>query len=236
VTINTPNQSLEIPSKASLHNAFSALQLVCKDDSEGDDHRVDQLLMFVDMLLKWNQTYNLTALKNVSEVLDLHVVDSLTVLPNLKAYFQEKRITSPTILDVGSGAGLPGIVLAIMKANYKICCLDAVEKKTAFVSAVKGELGLKNLTSKHARVERLESMQADVVISRAFASLSDFVELAQNHVKECGRLVAMKANGVEDEAAELARQHPNWKVKSVEQLFVPEKKVMRCLVWLQQEK
>ena len=236
MSLSSSNQVLAQPEKTSLYNAFSELQLINKNNREVDDHKVDQLLTFVDMMLKWNQTYNLTALKNVTEILDQHIVDSLTVIPNLDAYFSEKKLSSPTILDVGSGAGLPGIVLAIMKADYKICCLDAVEKKTAFVSAVKGQLGLKNLTSKHARVERLESMQADVVISRAFASLSDFVELTQNHVKESGRLVAMKARGVEDETAELACRHPGWKVESVEQLLVPERNVMRCLVWLQQEK
>ena len=235
VIYDTPNHSQEHASKEILNKAILALNLSCNNDEDRDKNKIDQLLSFVAMMLRWNRIYNLTALKNVSSILNQHIIDSLTVIPNLETYFLTKNITSPSILDVGSGAGLPGVVLAIMKTNYKVCCLDAVEKKTAFVSAVKGHLSLKNLTSQHARVEQLEPAQADLVISRAFASISDFVELAQKHVSVSGRLVAMKAKGIEDEIVELGQRFPSWKVTTIEQLVVPENNVARCLVWLQKE-
>lgn len=234
MSLDISNKSLEQANKDSLNNAFSVLHLRSKENSESDP-KADQILTFIAMMQKWNRTYNLTALKDVSAVLEQHILDSLTVIPNLDAYFQAKNITSPKILDVGSGAGLPGVVLAIMKTNYEICCLDAVEKKTAFVSAVKGQLGLKNLSSKHARVEQLEPVQADIVISRAFASISDFIALAQTHVSQSGRLVAMKAKGIEEEITKMAQQFPNWKVEAIEHLSVPGSNMARCLVWLQKE-
>ena len=232
--LNASNESLEQASKNSLSNALSKLHLNSKENTEGDI-TVDKLLTFVAMLLKWNRTYNLTALKKVSAILEQHIIDSLTAIPNLDKYFQEKNITSPKILDVGSGAGLPGVVFAITKPNYNICCLDAVEKKTAFVSAVKGQLGLKNLSSVHARVELLDPVQADIVISRAFASISDFIALAHTHVCENGRLVAMKAKDIEEEITEMTQRFPNWKVEAVQHLSVPESNMSRCLVWLLKE-
>lgn len=235
--LEASNNALEQASKNSLNKAFSMLHLDSKEKNNRErDIKVDQILSFVAMMLKWNRTYNLTALKKESAVLEQHIIDSLTVIPNLDTYFQAKNIATPKILDVGSGAGLPGVVFAIMKPNYKICCLDAVEKKTAFVSAVKGQLGLKNLSSVHARVEQLDPAQADIVISRAFSSISDFIALAHRHVSETGRLVAMKAKGIEEEITEMKQRFPNWKVEAIEHLNVPESKMSRCLVWLQKEK
>jgi 16S rRNA (guanine527-N7)-methyltransferase len=233
---DTLSHVVEQSSKEVLIKALSTLNLGHSADEERDRYKVDQIRSFVAMMLKWNRTYNLTALKSESAVLNQHIIDSLTVIPNLETHFRKNNIPSPSILDVGSGAGLPGIVLAIMRSNYKICCLDAVEKKTAFVSAVKAQLGLKNLTAKHARVEQLEPVQADVVVSRAFASISDFVELAQKHVSENGRLVAMKAKGIENEVDEMSQRFPCWKVAAIEQLDVPGNNVARCLVWLQKDK
>ncbi len=236
MTRDTLNQLSVHESKANLYNALSRLKLLSEENCIGNLHKVDQLMSFVALLLKWNQTYNLTAIKDFSAVVDRHIIDSLAVIPNLNSYFKKKNIKTPKILDVGSGAGLPGVVLAIMMPNFKVCCLDAVGKKTAFVSAVKSHLCLKNLTTEHARVEHLKTAQADVVISRAFASISDFVRLAQTHTSENGRMVAMKAKSVEDETIELARRFPDWKVKKIEQLNELDNDMSRCLVWLQQEK
>lgn len=199
-------------------------------------YKIDQILLYVELMIKWNKTYNLTALKNFTSILDLHIVDSLIVIPKLDAYFQTKGILSPTILDVGSGAGLPGVVLAVMRSNYRVCCLDAVEKKTAFVTAIKSSLGLSNLTSKHGRIEQQNPLKSDIVISRAFASIGDFVHLAQSHVADNGRIVAMKAKTVDDEVADMTRRFPHWKVTSIDKLILPNSDLDRCLVWLQQEK
>lgn len=103
------------------------------------------------------------------------------------------------------------------------------------MSAVKGQLGLSNLITKHARVEREPSVQADIVISRAFASIVDFVHLTQVHVSNRGSLVAMKATGVEKEIVELHKRFPMWTVKSVDSLKVPGSNAARCMVWLQKE-
>lgn len=206
-------------------------------NGDGDVHRnIDQILLYVELMLKWNKTYNLTALKSFTSILDLHIVDSLVVLPKLDAYFQSKGILLPIILDAGSGAGLPGVVLAVMRSNYRVCCLDAVEKKTAFITAIKSSLGLSNLTSKHARIEQHSPLKADIVISRAFASIGDFVQLAQSHAADNGRLVAMKAKTVDDEVADMTRRFPDWRVASIDKLILPNSNLDRCLVWLQQEK
>jgi 16S rRNA (guanine527-N7)-methyltransferase len=220
------NTLLDIFAELKLHN-----ETVVGDGLQ----KAHDLMVFLEMLLKWNRTYNLTALKTVPAVLQQHIVDSLVVIPSLNTHFQRENIPSPIILDVGTGAGLPGVVLAIMQKNFNVCCLDAVEKKIAFVSAVKGQLGLTNLITKHARVEREPSVQADVVISRAFASIVDFVRLTQVHVSNRGNLVAMKATGVEKEIVELNKRFPMWTVKSVDSLNVPGSNAARCMVWLQKE-
>lgn len=218
-----------------LLDAFTVLGLQSENDVQKDVQKVGQLLAFVAMIHKWNKTYNLTALKKMPEMVSQHIIDSLAVIPNLNRYFQQKNIMSPKILDVGTGAGLPGVVLAIMQKNYNICCLDAVEKKIAFVTAVKGQIGLSNVVTKHSRVESLEPQKADIIISRAFASIVDMVALTQKHVRGSGSIVAMKANGVEQEIAALKQRFPQWTVKAVDTLKVPRNKASRCLVWLQKE-
>lgn len=221
--------------KKVLLDVFDTLELHGTNDVESSAYKAEQLMTFVAMIHKWNKTYNLTALKNVADMLDHHIIDSLAVIPKLNAYFQQKKIMAPKILDVGTGAGLPGVVLAIMQKNYNICCMDKVEKKVAFVTAVKGQIGLSNLTVKHARVERLEPQKVDIVISRAFASIIDIVELTQGHVLSDGSIVAMKANGVEKEIKVLKQRLPRWTVKAVDPISVPGSNASRCLVWLQKE-
>lgn len=135
------------------------------------------------------------------------------------------------LFDVGSGGGLPGVVLAIMRAHWDVTCVDAVEKKTAFVRQMAGALGLPNLQAAHTRIEQLEPAQCDVVISRAFASLQDFAKLAGRHVREGGTLVAMKGKVPDDEIQAL-QQHGHWTVERIEPLVVPALDAQRCLIWM----
>ncbi len=221
--------------KKILLDVFDNLGLQNNNGSERNALKAEQLITFVSMIQKWNKTYNLTALKNVADMVSHHIIDSLAVIPNLNAYFLQKKISFPNILDVGTGAGLPGVVLAIMQSKYNICCLDAVEKKVAFLTSVKGQIGLSNLTVKHARVESLEAQKVDIVISRAFASIVDIVELTQKHVLSGGSIVAMKASGIEKEIMALRQRQSQWNVKAIDSLNVPGSNATRCLVWLQKE-
>ena len=163
-------------------------------------------------------------------MLTQHILDCLAVVGPVKHALAVREHQAPTILDVGSGAGLPGVVLAIMLPAAQVTCVDAVEKKMTFVRQMRGVLGLSNLSATHARVET-QSAQYDVVISRAFASLSDFALTAGERVLPAGNLIAMKARPTDDEFAELASKTA-WSVDSVEPIHVPELQAQRCLVWL----
>jgi 16S rRNA (guanine527-N7)-methyltransferase len=191
----------------------------------------ESLLGYVAQLQRWNRTYNLTAVRDPDQMLSHHVIDSLSVLPALKEALSRPETAQARIYDVGSGAGLPGVVLAIMCPHWQITCIDAVEKKTAFVRQLIGTLKLSNLASLHARIETLPPAECDVVISRAFASLVDFATLGGRHVSEGGSLVAMKGKIPDDEIAALHAQ-TSWKVTKVETLNVPELDAQRCLIWM----
>lgn len=142
------------------------------------------LLRYLALLEKWNKVYNLTAVRNPMEMVTLHLLDSLSVLPYIK---------SRNLLDVGSGGGLPGIVLAICLPDLQVTTIDTVQKKAIFMRQVKGELGLDNLEVVHARVERYQPEEKfEVIISRAFSELGLFVRLTEHLLKESGRWFAMK--------------------------------------------
>jgi 16S rRNA (guanine527-N7)-methyltransferase len=191
----------------------------------------DRLLAYLEQLQRWNRTYNLTAVREVDQMLSHHLIDSLAVLPALMRALQSPEAASTRIYDVGSGAGLPGVVLAVMQPSWDVTCIDAVEKKTAFVRQLVGALKLPNLAAIHARVETLPPGRCDVVISRAFASLADFATLGGPHVSENGSLVAMKGKIPDDEIAALHAQ-TSWQVTKVEPLSVPELDAQRCLIWM----
>lgn len=193
--------------------------------------QTDALLAYLSQLQRWNKTYNLTALRDPEQMLVQHVFDSLAILPALCNILDKNTVQSKLIVDVGSGAGLPGTVLAIMQPDWQIHCVDAVEKKMAFVRQVSGVLALPNLHAHHHRVESLPPFNADVVISRAFASLEDFATLAGRHVAATGQLLAMKGRRPEDEADALFKNTP-WQVGHIESLSVPELNAQRCLVWI----
>ena len=158
-----------------------------------------KLLSYIGLLQKWNKVYNLTAVRDPLEMVTLHLLDSLSVLP----YIQAK-----SLLDVGSGGGLPGIVLAICLPQLKVTTIDAVQKKVIFMRQVKGELGLDNLEVVHARVESYRPAEKfDAIISRAFSELGLFISLTKHLIKENGQWLAMKGQVPQDEFNGLTSGH-----------------------------
>jgi 16S rRNA (guanine527-N7)-methyltransferase len=164
----------------------------------------ERLLQYLALLHKWNKVYNLTAVREPMEMVTLHLLDSLSVLPYVKG---------GRMLDVGSGGGLPGIVLAICLPALQVTTVDTVQKKAIFMRQVKGELGLDNLDVVHARVEKYQPEQAyELVISRAFSEIALFIKLTRHLLTEGGYWLAMKglAPNKELEALDMAvcKVHP----------------------------
>ncbi|QBQ96259.1 16S rRNA (guanine(527)-N(7))-methyltransferase RsmG [Paraburkholderia pallida] len=162
----------------------------------------EQLLAYVALLAKWNAVYNLTAIRDPRQMLIQHILDSLSILPHLPAR------ADAAVLDVGSGGGLPGIVLAIARPDWQVTLNDIVQKKSAFQSQAKAELGLTNLSVVTGRVETLRpgvevAKKFDLIVSRAFAELADFVTLARHLVADGGAIWAMKGVRPEGEIERL---------------------------------
>lgn len=189
------------------------------------DAQVSQLLDYLELIRKWNKVYNLTAVRQPAEMLTHHLLDSLSVIGPLRRQTQGKPIS---LLDVGSGAGLPGVVIAICCPETRVDCVDTVAKKAAFVQQVAATLALGNLRGVHDRVENL-SGPYDMVSSRAFASLADFVTWSSGALAEEGVWLAMKGKHPADEIAVLP---PEAEVFHVEQLQVPGLDAERCIVWM----
>jgi 16S rRNA (guanine527-N7)-methyltransferase len=174
-------------------------------------------------MFKWNSVYNLTSLRDPMQMVTHHLLDSLAAVP---AFAQAHNV-----LDVGSGGGLPGIVLAIVRPDMKVSMIDTVHKKTAFLTQVKAELGLSNVTVYTARVEQLQvSDKFDVITSRAFADLSDFVNWSSHLLADGGRYIALKGVAPKDEQDRLPAE---WQVTGVEPLQVPRLGAERHLVHIQ---
>ena len=189
------------------------------------ESQIGQLLDFVALLGRWNQTYNLTAVCDPAAMLSQHVVDCLAAVPALR-----RRFAGPQrVLDVGSGGGLPGVVWAIVVPELDLTCVDSVGKKAAFVQQVASTLQLGNLHSEHHRVERLEAPPFDVVTARAFAALPDFVTLTRHLLKDDGAWLAMKGRLPLDEISSLPAAVQAF---HVERLEVPGLDAERCLIWL----
>ncbi|SCK06167.1 16S rRNA (guanine527-N7)-methyltransferase [Variovorax sp. HW608] len=186
--------------------------------------QAERLLAYGDLILKWNKVYNLTALRDPAAVLTHHLLDSLAAVGPL----QRQRGGAAKLLDVGAGAGLPGVVIAILRGDVQVTCVDAVAKKAAFVQQVASELALRNLHGLHARVEALTGSY-DVISSRAFSSLPDFVLGSVHLLAPDGVWMAMKGKVPNDEIAQLP---PQAEVFHVEQLLVPGLDAERCIVWM----
>lgn len=190
-----------------------------------DEAAVAQLLAYLDLLAKWNRVYNLTAVRDPADMLTHHLLDSLAVIAPLRRH----TLGQPArLLDVGSGGGLPGVVIAICCPEISVTCVDAVAKKASFVQQAAGTLALPNLRGLHARVESV-TQRFDVVASRAFASLPDFVQWSAGALAEQGVWMAMKGKRPDGEIAALP---PSVTVFHVEQLQVPALDADRCLLWL----
>ncbi len=201
-----------------------------------DDAQIAQLLAYLGLIQKWTRVYNLTAVRDPAEMLTHHLLDSLAVIAPLRRQLARQaqsatNAVSPSttrLLDVGSGAGLPGVVIAICCPEITVHCVDAVAKKAAFIQQVALTLKLPKLRGLHARVESLTS-RYEVICSRAFASLPDFVTWSGAALAEQGVWLAMKGKHPADEIAALPA---GVEVFHVEQLAVPGLDAERCIVWM----
>ena len=189
------------------------------------DAQIKHLLDYAALIQKWNKVYNLTALRDPADMLTHHLLDSLTAVPPLTRHTQGRPIK---VLDVGSGGGLPGVVLAICMPELQVTCVDTVAKKAAFVQQVAVSLRLSNLRGLHARVESLTDPY-QVICSRAFASLHDFVTWSRSALAEGGVWMAMKGKHPQVEIGALPA---DVKVFHVEPLTVPGLDVERCMIWM----
>jgi 16S rRNA (guanine527-N7)-methyltransferase len=189
------------------------------------DVQVGQLLDYLELIGKWTKVYNLTAVRDPVDMLEHHLLDSLAVVPALRRQVAGRAVR---LLDVGSGAGLPGAVIAICCPEVQVDCLDAVAKKAAFIQQVAAALKLPNLRGQHGRVEQVAD-RYDVVSSRAFASLADFVNWSAGALAPDGVWLAMKGRRPDQEIAELP---PTAELFHVEQLSVPGLEAERCIVWM----
>ncbi|MEN9374175.1 MAG: hypothetical protein RIR79_1727 [Pseudomonadota bacterium] len=202
------------PLQAELEQGLHALQLPLSAT------QITTLLDYLDLVQKWNKVYNLTAVRNPAEMLTHHLLDSLAAVSSL----QERNPIR--VLDVGSGAGLPGIVFAICLPEVTVHCVDTVGKKAAFIQQVAASLRLPNLRGIHARVESLTEPY-DVITSRAFASLVDFTTWSRGALAKDGVWMAMKGKYPEEEIRALSS---DVQVFHVESLQVPSLDAQRCMI------
>ena len=201
-----------------LGDGLHALKLELPDAAQA------KLLEFLALVDKWNRVYNLTAVREREKMLAHHVLDSLAVAPHL---------TGSTLLDVGSGAGLPGIPLALARPQASVTLLEANHKKATFLKQAAIELDLANVEVVNKRVEAWEAPRRhDVVISRAFSDLAEFVGLAGRHCAEGGMLAAMKGVHPYEELAQLP---PAYRASAVIPLTVPGLAAERHLVLVQRQ-
>lgn len=191
--------------------------------------QVDQLLAYLALLQKWNRVYNLTAVRDPAEMLTHHLLDSLAAVGPLRRHTGGRPLW---LLDVGSGGGLPGVVIAIICPELDVTCVDTVGKKAAFIQQAAATLKRPNLRGVHARVETLGVGQGtgfDVITSRAFASLVDFTAWSRPALNPGGVWMAMKGK---HPAEEIAALPPDVAMFHVEQLAVPGLDAERCIVWM----
>lgn len=196
-----------------------------------DDGQADRLLQYLALLARWTQVYNLTAVRDPQEMLRHHLLDSLAVVPAMRRHLAMlPGAAARRLLDVGSGGGLPGVVLALLCPELSVTCVDTVGKKATFIRQAGAELGLRNLQAVHARVETLPAARGyDVVTARAFSSLVDLCRLTQPLLAPGGVWMAMKGQAPDGEQAELPTTID---VFHVEHLAVPGLDAARCLVWM----
>lgn len=182
----------------------------------------EQLLDYLALLNKWNSVYNLTSVRDPMQMMTLHLLDTLAAVPAFEG--------AQNVLDVGAGGGLPGVVLAIARPDMRVSMIDTVHKKTAFLTQVKAELGLANVTVYTKKVQELEVKQPfDVITSRAFADLSDFVSWSGHLLADGGRFIALKGTAPAEERERLPEP---WAVNDLQPLRVPGLEAERHLVFI----
>jgi 16S rRNA (guanine527-N7)-methyltransferase len=212
--------------ESKLRSGLTALDLSLSDT------QVASLLAYQALIEKWNKVYNLTAVRDPDDMLKHHLLDSLAVIAPLHRQLALMAPSAGTeivrLLDVGSGAGLPGVVIAICCPDIRVDCVDTVGKKAAFIQQAAVTLKLPNLRGLHARVESLRD-KYQVISSRAFASLADFTNWSVQALAPQGVWLAMKGKHPDDELTTLP---PDVEVFHVEQLAVPGLDAERCLIWM----
>ena len=211
--INVKLQPQYLKLQPQLQQALSELKLQLSDEQQL------QLLYYLQQLLFWNKAYNLTAIKDDQQALIKHIFDSLSIVPFLPA---------GDLLDIGTGAGLPAVIVAICQPQRAVTALDSNQKKIRFIKQVASELGLKNLTPVASRIET-HAGTYQVITSRAFASLVDFVTHSQSKLADNGIICAMKGVEPVDEIQALQNE---WKINT-QVLTVPELHESRHLIYLQ---
>ena len=211
--INVKLQPQYVKLQPQLQQALSELKLPLSDEQQL------QLLYYLQQLLFWNKAYNLTAIKDDQQALIKHIFDSLSIVPFLPA---------GDLLDIGTGAGLPAVIVAICQPQRAVTALDSNQKKIRFIKQVASELGLKNLTPVASRIEA-HTGTYQVITSRAFASLVDFVNHSQSKLADNGIICAMK--GVEP-IDEIQALRTEWQINT-QVLTVPELHESRHLIYLQ---
>jgi 16S rRNA (guanine527-N7)-methyltransferase len=183
----------------------------------------EQLLDYLALLFKWNAVYNLTSVRDPMQMMTHHLLDSLAAVSSFGG--------AQNVLDVGAGGGLPGVVLAIARPDMKVSMIDTVHKKTAFLTQVKAELELANVTVHTKKVQELEvAAKFDVITSRAFADLSDFVNWSGHLLAEGGQFIALKGTAPPEEQERLPKE---WKVTQLKPIQVPGLQAERHLVFIQ---
>ena len=185
---------------------------------------------YLKMLVRWNRTYNLTGARDADRIRIEHLLDCLSIVPALRRALPGGA--PARLLDVGSGAGLPGAILAILHPVWRVDCIDAVGKKAAFIRQVAGQLNLPNLNAIHARVESIESSPGhtyDLITSRAFSSLRALVDLSRPLLKPDGIWMAMKGKVPTEELTELP---DDVVILHVQKLAVPGSDAERCVIFL----
>jgi 16S rRNA (guanine527-N7)-methyltransferase len=223
------------PQRARLQQAIAELEADADRPLHIRAPAQDQLLAYLKLIAQWNAIYNLTAIRDPAEMLVQHLIDSLAAIGPLQRHLAARPLgaAAARVLDVGSGAGLPGAVIAMACPALGVTCIDAVAKKASFIRQAAAELGLQNLESRHGRVEQMpERAGFDVITSRAFASLADFTRLTRAALAVDGVWLAMKGQSALVDKPERAALPANVELFHVEQLAVPFLDAERCLAWM----
>ena len=193
--------------------------------------QADALARYAALLLRWNAVHNLTAIETPAHVLTHHLLDSLAIVPEVQRIAGNGLLR---VLDVGAGGGLPGVALAIAAPNLHVTLVDKVQKKIAFLTQAKLELGLGNVDCVHSRVETMQAESPfELIVARAFASLTQFIGLTRHLLGRQGWWFAMKGALPGDEIAELTRSTPDVRVVRTVRLQVPQLNAERHLVLMQ---